>query len=386
MKNPNLCIVLLLAMLTTGNLTGQSFYHYYKTKNTAWNNISNYFIPPKQFDNQMGDYRSPLRFYNGDSVLTKEDWQKRREEIRTRWMELMGPWPEVMKNQEFEILSTTQREDFTQHKVRFYWTPNEQTEGYLLIPDKKGSKPAVVTVFYEPETAAGIDGKPFRDFAYQMVKRGFVTLSIGTTETTKNKTYSIYYPDRENARMQPLSALAYAAANAWEALAKVNDVDSSRIGIVGHSYGGKWAMFASCLYDKYAASVWIDPGIVFDETKGSGVNYWEPWYLGYYQPPWTDTWNKNGGSGKGLYPRLKKEGYDLHELHALMAPRPFLVSGGSSDPLERWIPLNHAIAVNRLLGYHNRVAMSNRPDHSPNRESNEIVYSFLEWFLSSSER
>ncbi|MFA6795879.1 MAG: prolyl oligopeptidase family serine peptidase, partial [Proteiniphilum sp.] len=289
-------------------------------------------------------------------------------------------------NQEFEILSSTKREDFTQHKVRFYWTPNEQTEGYLLIPDKKGSKPAVVTVFYEPETAAGIDGKPFRDFAYQMVKRGFVTLSIGTTETTKNKTYSIYYPDRENARMQPLSALAYAAANAWEALAKVNDVDSSRIGIVGHSYGGKWAMFASCLYDKYAASVWIDPGIVFDETKGSGVNYWEPWYLGYYQPPWTDTWNKNGGSGKGLYPRLKKEGYDLHELHALMAPRPFLVSGGSSDPLERWIPLNHAIAVNRLLGYHNRVAMSNRPDHSPNRESNEIVYSFLEWFLSSSER
>ena len=149
----------------------------------------------------------------------------------------MGPWPEVMKNQEFEILSSTKREDFTQHKVRFYWTPNEQTEGYLLIPDKKGSKPAVVTVFYEPETAAGIDGKPFRDFAYQMVKRGFVTLSIGTTETTKNKTYSIYYPDRENARMQPLSALAYAAANAWEALAKVNDVDSSRIGIVGHSYG-----------------------------------------------------------------------------------------------------------------------------------------------------
>ena len=44
------------------------------------------------------------------------------------------------------------------------------------------------------------------------------------------------------------------------------------------------------------------------------------------------------------------EGRDLHELHALMAPRPFLVSGGSEDQPERWKALNHAIAVNRLLG------------------------------------
>lgn len=84
---------------------------------------------------------------------------------------------------------------------------------------------------------------------------------------------------------------------------------------------------------------------------------------------------------KGLYPYLMNNNYDLHELHALMAPRPFLVSGGSSDPVERWIPLNHSIAVNRLLGYKNRVAMTNRPKHEPNPESNEIVYSFFECFL-----
>lgn len=32
MKHPKLCLVLLLALLTTGNLTGQAFYNYYKTK------------------------------------------------------------------------------------------------------------------------------------------------------------------------------------------------------------------------------------------------------------------------------------------------------------------------------------------------------------------
>lgn len=350
-------------------------------KGNTWNKISAYFIPPERFENQFGSYRSPLKFYNGETVSTKEEWQKRREEIRNRWMSLMGEWPPVIKNQRLEIVETVRREDFTQHRVRFYWTPNQQTEGYLLIPDKTGKKPAIITVFYEPETAVGIGGKPYRDFAYQLTKRGFVTLSLGTSETTQNKTYSIYYPSIDSASVQPLSTLAYAAANAWEVLSKVDDVDSTKIGIAGHSYGGKWAMFGSCLYDKFACAAWIDPGIVFDETKGSGVNYWEPWYLGYYPPPWQKTWSQTGINAKGLYPELRNSGYDLHELHALMAPRPFLVSGGSSDPVDRWIPLNHTIAVNNLLGYKNRVAMTNRPEHSPNIESNELLYSFFEWFL-----
>ena len=76
-----------------------------------------------------------------------------------------------------------------------------------------------------------------------------------------------------------------------------------------------------------------------------------------------------------------KEGYDLHELHALMAPRPFLVSGGSEDSLDRWIPLNHTIEVNKLLGFENRVGMTNRPDHTPTPESNEILCLFFEYFL-----
>ena len=38
-----------------------------------------------------------------------------------------------------------------------------------------------------------------------------------------------------------------------------------RIGIVGHSFGGKWSLFASCLYEKFACAAWSDAGIVFDE-------------------------------------------------------------------------------------------------------------------------
>lgn len=351
---------------------------------SKWNTIAPYFAPPNEFKEDFGAYRSPLKFYNGKEVATAKDWQKRRSEILDRWNSLMGKWPKLLDQQMLSMVDSTKKEGYTQFTVKFNWMPNEETTGYLLVPDKKGKKPAVITVFYEPETAIG-EGKEHRDFALQLVKRGFVTLSLGTKEASKAKTYSLYYPSIQEAKVEPLSMLAYAAANAWHVLAKVADVDSERIGIMGHSFGGKWAMFASALFDKFACAVWSDPGIVFDETKGSAVNYWEPWYLGYYPPPWPNAWRKTGlvKDAKGAYPTLMKGGYDLHELHALMAPRPFLVSGGSADPLSRWIPLNHTIQVNKLLGYENRVAMTNRKDHSPSGESNEQAFSFLEYFLKA---
>ena len=250
-----------------------------------WERISAFFSPPPLYKGDYGSFRSPLVFYNGDTVRTAEEWPSRREEILKQWQGMLGQWPELLKGQELEYIESTKREDFTQHRVRFKWTPNEMAEGYLLVPDGKGIKPAVITVYYEPETAIGKGTSPYRDFAYQLAKRGFITLSLGTANATLNKTYSIYYPEIENATVQPLSMLACAAAKAWHVLSKVPDVDSTRIGIAGHSYGGKWAMFASCLYEKFACAVWSDPGIVFDESRGS-VNYWEPWYLGYHPKPW----------------------------------------------------------------------------------------------------
>ena len=65
-----------------------------------------------------------------------------------------------------------------------------------------------------------------------------------------------------------------------------------------------------------------------------------------------------------------------------MAPRPFLVSGGAEDPVERWIPLNHSLAVNALLGHKDRVAMTNRPRHDPSEESNAVMWAFFEHFLT----
>jgi len=127
--------------------------------------------------------------------------------------------------------------------------------------------------------------------------------------------------------------------------------------------------------------VWSDPGIAFDEKRGN-VNYWEPWYLGYEN----DVKRKPGvitadNPRTGPYKTLIETGHDLIELHVLMAPRPFLVSGGSEDTPQRWRALNHSIAVNKLLGFDNRVAMTNRKDHPLTPEAMEQVCLFFEHFL-----
>ena len=346
----------------------------------VWDEITPYFNPSKEWRGKFGKYRSPLLFNDGSKVRTPADWIRRRAEILKGWQDLLGHWPPLITKPKVKVLEEKRRENFRQLKVRFKWTPVEFTTGYLLIPDGNGKRPAAVTVYYEPETAIGLGKNPHRDFALQLARRGFVALSIGSTETTNNRTYSTYYPSIDKVKVEPLSMLGCAAANAWHVLAQRPEVDAKRIGILGHSYGGKWSMFASCLFDKFACSAWSDPGIVF-ATRPS-INYWEPWYLGYHPKPW----RKRGvptpdNPARGLYPRLRKEDRDLHELHALMAPRPFLVSGGSEDGPHRWEALNHTIAVNDLLGVKDRVAMTNRPDHSPNKESNAVIYKFFENFL-----
>lgn len=339
--------------------------------------LAPFFKPPAEFAGDFGGYRSPLKFDDGTSVRTAEDWPRRRAEIRQYWHSALGAWPPLLDQPKVEYLEQERRENVTQQHIRIETAAGRFVDdAYLLKPDGTGPFPAVVVVYYEAKTGIGQGKAPLRDFAWQLARRGFVTLSLGGDPNT-------YYPTKETCRIQPLSFHAYEAANCRVALAQMPFVDAQRIGVTGHSYGGKWAMFASCLDDGFACGAWSDGGVVFDEQR-SNVNYWEPWYLGF--DPGLKEQRKPGipndaNPRTGPYRRLIAEDRNLHELHALMAPRPFLVSGGAEDTPARWKALNHAVAVNRLLGAGNRVAMTNRPLHAPTEESNEQLYQFFQFVL-----
>ncbi|HEY2158006.1 MAG TPA: hypothetical protein VGH33_20425, partial [Isosphaeraceae bacterium] len=140
--------------------------------------IAGAFRPPARFAGDFGDYRSLLVFDDGRPVRTPADWRLRREEIRRAWDGFLGAWPPRIDWPRVEILETLRRERFAEHRVRLEGAPGLTLEGYLLVPDGPGPHPAVLVVFYEPETSVG-RGKPGRDFGLALARRGFVTLSIG---------------------------------------------------------------------------------------------------------------------------------------------------------------------------------------------------------------
>ena len=366
--------------------------------------LAEFFRPRDQHKADFGAFRSPLLFADGTGVQSPADWQRRRAEILSTWHKAMGPWPPLVEAPRVETVATTRRDGVTQHHVRLgIALGGESVDGFLLVPAGDGPFPAVLVVFYDAPTGAGLGaGSELRDFGWQLARRGFVTMSVGKPNagvdlakpaTARGGPY--FGPANQPVRVQPLSALAYAAANAHTVLARRPEVVPDRIGIVGHSFGGKWAMAASCLYDKFACAVWSDPGIVFDErdrrkqNPGGSVNYWDLWYLGaelgrVMEPAAKYAWRKLPTEGElraGAYKALVEAGHDLHELHTLMATRPFLVSGGTADLPDRWAALNHSVAGNRLLGREHRVAMTSRPGHAPTAESNAHVYRFFEWWL-----
>jgi hypothetical protein len=359
-------------------------------RDALWQKIERHFQPPAEFAGKLGDYKSPLVFADGSPVKSREDWVRRRKEIQGTWHQRLGAWPPLVEKPTVKTLESVQRDGFTEHHIHVQISPEGQVaDGYLLVPlvaPEKGRFPAVLVPFYEPLTSIGRGekGHGTHDYGLQLVKRGFVTLSIGTPGSVENiglDTRQLLTDAGKKQRRQPLTLLAYVSANCHTALAQMPNVNPERIGIIGLSYGGKWSMFSSCLHEKFACAVWSDPGIVFNE-KNSNVNYWEPWYLGY-DPA---VQRKEGVPSEarprtGLYKELVEQGEDLVSLHALMAPRPVLVSGGTEDPPPNWQALNHLIAVNELLGHKNRVAMTARKTHVPTAEALEVELDFLEYWL-----
>jgi dienelactone hydrolase len=359
-----------------------------------WQKLAPFTQPPAEFAGKFGSYRSPLQFADGSVAKSPADWARRRAEIVQTWQRRLGPWPPLVERPVVKRLESVERDGYTQHRVQVQASPEGRwVEGYLLVPKGPGPFPAVIVPFYEPLTSIGRGDKGrgvgTHDYGLQLVKRGFVTLSIGTPgslDKLGSDTRQALVQAGNELRRQPLTLLAYVAANCLTALSQMPEVDPHRIGIIGLSYGGKWSMFASCLDARFACAVWSDPGIVFNE-KDANVNYWEPWYLGYDR----NVKRKPGipspaNPRTGLYKELIDAGEDLVDLHALMAPRPVLVSGGVQDPPKNWRALNHLVAVNDLLGYKHRVALTARATHRPTAAALDLELAFLEYFLKYTPR
>jgi pimeloyl-ACP methyl ester carboxylesterase len=137
-------------------------------------------------------------------------------------------------------------------------------------------------------------------------------------------------------------------------------VDRGRIGIIGHSLGGKMALYAGAMEERIRAVIFSEGGIGF-----SFSNYHDYWYF-----------------DKSIDAR--DPAVDQHELIALLAPRPFLlIAGNEYDGDKSWHYVNAARRVYGLFGDARRAGLFNHgKGHTPTPEAVRLSFDWFDRFLA----
>ncbi|MFM7114159.1 MAG: sialidase, partial [Planctomycetota bacterium] len=148
--------------------------------------LAPHFKPPAELAGAMGKHKSPLVFDNGNPVKTPADWARRREEIKAYWHGMMGAWPPIIAKPAVEHLDKQMIDGVAVTRIRIETAPGRHvSDAYLLKPASgSGPFPAAVVVYYEAGTGIGKGKEPLRDYAIQLARRGFVTLSLGGDPNT----------------------------------------------------------------------------------------------------------------------------------------------------------------------------------------------------------
>ena len=239
--------------------------------------------------------------------------------------------------------------------------------------------PAVVVPFYFPEAGMGFDPETktilpkFADnpSILDIVNRGYIVISAdayhltyvdepldrfetaGTAWTWKNAAELL---NKEHPDWCGTGKLISDTLLLVDALAEDSRVDTDRIGIYGHSLGGKMAFYTGCFDERIKVIVASDFGLGWDQT-----NWQSPWYWGE------------------KLETLKQEGFNNAELLALCSPKPFCLIAGEADNEDS----------NKMLqaipGYEdcpqNIFFVNHKSGHRPPKYAAAAGYGFLDNYL-----
>ena len=212
-----------------------------------------------------------------------------------RWEAALGAPSVVTERGAATITSTFSHEEFDAE-----WYSQETGEGrcqrVLMIFPKglRSQAPAVAVPFYYPEAMLGYDpttGEELERFRgvemmLHLVRRGYIAASADA--------YHLSYIDSEKARgdfsrWQDAADALHAKHPQYRGMGKLVDdtkllidlmardarVNADRIGIAGHSLGGKMAFYTGCLDTRVRAILASDFGIGWHQT-----NWQSDWYFG----------------------------------------------------------------------------------------------------------
>jgi hypothetical protein len=150
-----------------------------------------------------------------------------------------------------------------------------------------------------------------------------------------------------------MAKMLFDARRAVDLMVNLKETDSSRIGAMGHSLGGKEALYLGAFDDRVK--------VIVSNEGGIGINF----------SNWNDSWY--------LGKEIQNFNYQHHELLALCAPRPFLLIGGDFADGVKSIPYINAVApVYKLYGKSQNLKLFNHGQgHDVTPEAEKLTYDWI---------
>lgn len=307
-------------------------------KDVAW--LTEIQQRPANLPDTVKDFPSLLVDEQGQPITTVAGWEKKRQQLRTWWLDFLGPMPakrDAVKPPPLKVLEEDETEGVTRQLVEYEVEPGLKTEAYLCRPTKlTGPAPGVVcfhsTADHTIRQPAGLGTDVQKAFGLKLAKQGRITFSPRnflwpkTNDKIAAKDETAKYLARVPKSLG-MTKMLYDALVAVDILARLPGVDPQRIGSFGHSLGAKEVLYLAAFDERIKTTVSSEGGIGIPFS-----NWHDAWYLG---------------------PAVKdqKFSHEHHELLAMCAPRPFLLIGGeSADGDKGWPFIAAALPVYRLYG------------------------------------
>lgn len=273
---------------------------------------------------------------------------------------------------------------FTVTSLRQANGPGTWQRVFVATPKDGAAKhPAVVAPFYFPEAMLGFDPATgsvesplalsrtnltsYSEIAYMSVlaKRGYVVatadsyhLTYAVSNAPANAWAKWGHAARALKRDWPgwsgVGKLVFDTKLLVDLLVGMKEVDAARIGIIGHSLGGKMAFYTGCLDKRIKVVVASDFGIGWDQTNWSDVWYW----------------------GDALA-AIRKSGFDNSRFLARAGGKPFCLIAGKYDDA------SSGALVRRVPGYEGDrfLFVNHATGHRPPLWASESGYRFLDAHL-----
>ena len=289
-----------------------------------------------------------MRTFAGEEVKTKEAWEKvRAPELLERFQkDVYGRRPAVLderKRVSFKVYDERPVMDGKAVRKLVRAEFDGPLEKFLFpftvyIPKAQKPVPAFVSICLKSRSKVAAD-HVITSVCWpveQIVGRGYATIGFLTEDvaTEKNTGFAqgvftcVEKPEvRTDESWGTISAWAWAASRVMDWIETEPAIDATRVGIVGHSRGGKTAIWTGVTDRRFALVCSNNSGahgaklnhirLPKSEDIASIPKYFPNWYCGNYP-------KKYGGKEMTM-------DFDQHELLALVAPRLLCVASASED-------------------------------------------------------